>query len=124
MAVSFDAPGFLRTETAGADLSAKEGFALVGSSGNAVTAGANVRILGICVDPVVSGRTTTIQVAGLARAVAGAAITKHALLATDSQGRLVTATAGQNVVAQAMEAAGGAGAIISVELFNGGGGLA
>lgn len=123
MATSFDATAFLRSEPAVADLSAKDGYALIFSGAGVTVAGANARIVGICVDPVASGRNATYQVAGQVRAVAGAGVSKGALLTTDSSGRLVTATTGQNVVAQALEA-GSANAVMAVEVFPGGGGLA
>lgn len=116
--------GFLRTGTAAASFAAKEGYAVVGSGANVAIAGANVRVLGILADNVASGATATIQVAGMARAVAGAAVARWALLATNASGQLITATPGQNVVAQALEAASGAGAVFAVEVFPGGGGLA
>lgn len=116
--------GFLRVFTAGADFTSHEGKAVVGSGANVVLAGANVRALGILADNVKSGAGATVQIAGVARAVAGGAFAQWALLATNASGQLVTATTGQNVVAQAYEAASGAGAIVSVEVFNGGGGLA
>lgn len=116
--------GFLRAFTAGADFTTHEGKAVVGSGATVVIAGANVRALGILADNVKSGRAATVQVAGMARAVAGAAVAQWALLATNASGQLITATTGQNVVAQALEAASGAGVIFAVEVFNGGGGLA
>lgn len=124
MAVGFHAEGFLRTRPAAADFTSSEGRAVVISSGNAALAGANARILGILVDNPKQGKTATIQVAGQVRAVAGAAFADGVLLTTDASGRLVTATTGQNIVAQASEAASGAGAIVAVEVFHGGGGLA
>lgn len=122
MAVAQD--GFLRAFTAAADFTGKEGHAVVGSGATVAIAGAAARAIGLLADEVPAGKSATVQVAGVARGRAGAAFAAWANLATDAQGRLVTATTGQTIVAQAYEAATAAGQLVRVEVFNGGGGLA
>lgn len=62
--------------------------------------------------PQVSGQAATIGFSGISRVIAGAAISAGALVAPDSVGRAVTdSTHGKW---QALQAAGGAGEVISV----------
>lgn len=129
MAVAMWDAGALRTEIAGVDLSAKEGFAVIagssGTAGQVILAGtAGIQIMGVVTDPVIAGRTTTFVASGECRAVAGAAVVKHAKLAVTAAGKFITATTGQVIVGQALEAASADLVLFTIELFSGGGGLA
>jgi hypothetical protein len=72
---------------------------------------------------VASGERVDVQLEGLADAVAGAAITRGALLSVDSAGRVITAaaSAGSNVrtIGTALQAAAAANDIISIHLRQG-----
>lgn len=92
--------------------------------GACTTAGANAVILGICQDEVdaadvANGRQAQVRIDAVVRAVAGAAVACHALVATNASGRLVTATTGQNVVGRALTAAGANGDHMDVLLMVG-----
>ena len=113
--------GAFRSYDSDADLSAEgsgqyrcvrrtaTGFALVGAANAA-------NVLGILQDNPRLGEGGTIKVRDVSKAVIGAAVAVDALLTTDAQSRLVTATTGQNVVARALEAGGTVNQLISVEL--------
>jgi hypothetical protein len=105
---------------AAADLSASQYCAAVyNSSGQYALAGTNAIADGLIHNAPASGEQCRVIVAPVARAKAkaGAAVSKNALLATDSTGRLLTATTGQNVVAKALTAAGAANEIFDVRWF-------
>jgi hypothetical protein len=67
---------------------------------------------------VANGRVLRVRMEGITRAVAGANVAFRAKVATNNQGRVVTATAGQHVVGIALTA-GGAGDWINVQLTPG-----
>lgn len=105
---------------ANADLSSYQyRFVDINSSGKAALAAAGVGVDGILQNkPAAANRAAS--VAGtpgqISKMVAGAAITAGADISPDSVGRGVTATSGDVVAAKALEAASGAGVIISVLL--------
>lgn len=86
----------------------------------AVATTAGEVVMGIAVltsaDVIAAGEDVDIQIKEIGKAVAGAEIAVGAELATNATGALVTATAGQFVVATALEAATAAGQIINVQL--------
>jgi hypothetical protein len=115
MATSQHTP--FRVAPTNSDLSLNTGQCVIFSSGFLALAGANARvILGVLVDDPISGQSGTYQVYDKARVKAGAAVAQYANLATDSTGRLVTATSGQFIVAIALTAAGGANEFFEAEL--------
>lgn len=65
----------------------------------------NVRIKGFAETGAAAGRAFAVRVLGTGTALAGAAISKGDALRTDATGALVPALAGENVVADALEAA-------------------
>src|SRR5262245_57389987 len=70
-------------------------------------ASAGVECLGALQDKPKATETASVQIGGLAKVEAGAAIsTIGAYVATDNQGRAVTATTGQRVLGEAFSAAG------------------
>ena len=106
------------TYMANADLSTHQyKFAVVVAEYTVGLAGANVRTVGIIQDIPVKGQAgapCVIRRNGTSKLVAGAAIAAGAQLTSDASGRGVTATAGQIINAQALEAAAAAGEIIEV----------
>ncbi len=101
----------VKTYEAGEDLTGKLHHALVinGASANGnvpkvEVAGANAVAIGFAQDEKVAGGNLGVAVTGSCFAIAGGTIAVGAELATDSAGLLVTATAGQNVVAICEEA--------------------
>lgn len=103
-----------RSELAGADLSSSQ-FTLVkyNASGDLVQAVANDRAF-VLLDNPSSGQYGTIALAGIAKVVAGGTIAAGDPLASDANGHAIKqVTAGDNVVAQALEA-GVSGDTISV----------
>lgn len=115
--MAFEIPGFTYSRPADADHRANQFRCMVlAADGDAALAGANVRIIGILQNDPNIGEAATVQRDGISKAEAGAAFAIAALLATDATGRLVTAAGGQQVVAIALTAGGGAGQIASVLL--------
>lgn len=66
------------------------------------------------------GHACTVAYEGVTRVIAGAAISAGALLVSDGQGRVVTATTGQRATLRAQLAAGGASEVISAAFIPGG----
>lgn len=73
-------------------------------------------IYGILQNNPTSGLAADVGILGVSKAVAGAAITAGDYLMTDTSGRLITVVTTSHRVAQALEAATGAGQIITVAL--------
>lgn len=106
------------TSIAGADLSASQYRFVEQSSAGAVTVcnAAGEKALGVVYNDPANGQAATIAYGGIARVVAGGAITIGNAIATDNQGRAVAATTGQTILGEAMSAASTAGEIVSVLL--------
>lgn len=87
-----------------------------------VIASTNDQILGIaCEDPAAApGEAVQVQYEGVAKVLAGAAVSLYDLVSCDSTGRVVTAAApavtSKYLVGKALEAATAAGDLISVQL--------
>lgn len=78
---------------AGADLSAKMGFlAHIDTDGELVLAGNAEQVLGVITESAVLGASVTVQVSGVAKAKAGAAITAGAPVMSNADGEVITAT--------------------------------
>lgn len=75
---------------------------------------AGVAVHGIALQDGTSGVIGTVAVMGTCPAKVGAAVAVGAALATDTSGRLVTATEGQFIFARALQAAGAANEFIEV----------
>lgn len=90
------------------------------ASGQLVLAGAGEAVIGIGImtnDEVsVLGNDVTVQVKEIGRGISGAAITVGQELASNASGQLVPATAGQFVIATALEAAAAAGTYIKIQV--------
>lgn len=123
MAYGQDGP--YRAFPAGADFSTPAGSSLGPAQWRGVTLDTNgnlqlvasqgVRVLGILQDDPQSGRTGTVKVRDVSKALAGGTFAIGALLMCAADGRLITATATNMVVAQALQA-GAAGRIVAVEV--------
>lgn len=75
------------------------------------------KILGILQNKPLSGKSCEIATLGISKAQAGAAIAAGALLMTNASGQVITAaTTGSTIIGWALEAAGGASEIISIQL--------
>jgi hypothetical protein len=89
-------------------------------NGNFVLAGAGAAVIGIGIvtnDEVsVVGNDVVAQVKEMGRGVSGAAITVGQELASNATGQLVPATAGQFVIATALEGAAAAGTYIKIQI--------
>lgn len=92
-----------------------------GSGASVATAGAAAAGLLIPeTDDVAAGDTVTIQVKDIGLWKAGAAVEAGAMLASDADGKAVTATAGSFILAQALEAATAADQVIHVQIIKAG----
>jgi hypothetical protein len=98
------------TMTAAADLSAKQGYWVYGSAANAVNVAAvGSRALGILRNKPTSGLVADVQVGGITKALAGAAIGAMKLVAPDATGRSREATSPDLARGIALEATSAAG---------------
>jgi hypothetical protein len=89
---------------AGEDLSSKQSLAMkYNSSGNIVVCGPGETSIGILQEPDVEGRVVSVMVLGESPAIYGGPVTSGSNLAVGSGGKLVTAAAGDSVVAYAKE---------------------
>lgn len=71
-------------------------------------------------DTVAAGDDVTVQVKDIGLWKTGAAVTAGALLASDANGKAITATSGKFIVAQALEAATAADQVIHVQIIKAG----
>ena len=106
---------------AAAEIAGVAGKAVKFSAGKlAVANAAGEVVIGIALltnaDVVAAGEDVDVQVKEIGKAVVGAEVAAGAELAAKADGTLVTATAGQFVVATALEAATAAGQIINVQI--------
>lgn len=120
MATALVNEGFLWALEAGADLTDSVGkIVKVDSSGNAVLCGADEKAFGVVYEAALSGSApygpVTVQFAGVARVRASAAIAAGAQVAVAAGGLAKTGTT--NPIGIALNAAGGAGEVISVALI-------
>lgn len=106
----------LGTEVAAADLSAKQYYAVVFGASGVALAGDGLAVDGILQNTPASGEVCEVTFGGVSKAVAGAAITKGAAVASDANGKLITAVSGDYIVGRALRAAGAANEIIPVLL--------
>ena len=105
---------------AGADLTAAQYKAVkLDANGNIVLAGAGEAAVGILVDMPAAGEYGTVAVDGIAKAVAGGAVTPGVLLAADANGAVVAAVAGNHIIGQALSGASAAGELVTLVLARG-----
>ena len=103
----------------GADLSAKQFYAVTLTSGLAELSGAAERSLGIVQNIPEEGETAEVIIFGISKAILGDTVLENAYLKTKSDGTLIPTTgAGQEIAAIAL-AGGVVGDIIEVFVSNG-----
>lgn len=94
-------------------------FVVLAAGGISEAADANDEVVGVSMEAVGAGLTgypiACARPNGCkVEVVSGAAVLAGALLTTDSQGRAITATTGDNVNGQALTASGAAGEVITI----------
>jgi hypothetical protein len=92
------------TLIAGADLSALQyTFVTLNSAGQVVAPGAGAGVVGVLQNDPASGQAALVDIAGITKVVAGAAITTGARVMTTSAGKAITGTATNNLLGIALE---------------------
>jgi hypothetical protein len=121
--MAYETIGERITQLAGADLTGKENLITKQSSttDNTVILAAadSTPLRGVITQGATSGNGVTLQITGVAKVIAGAAVAAGALVTSDAAGKAVavSATVGlRYVLGEALEAAAGAGAFIAVLL--------
>lgn len=101
---------------AGADLSAAQHrFVVVNASGKVVLAGAGAAVDGVVQNnPEADQAATVWGVGSVSKVEAGAAVAQGALVAPNATGQAITAVSGNYIAGRALQAATGAGQLISV----------
>lgn len=109
--------GHTETYLAGADLTAEQ-FTFVVSDGDEVTQiNAGEAATGVLFNDPASGRAATVVTGGQPNVYAGAAIAVGAEIASDDEGRAVTAVSTDIVLGKARHAAGGAGELVMIDFY-------
>ena len=106
-----------------ADMSSSQfTFVKVGAADFKVAAcGDGEKAVGILQDkPAADGRAGNVRISGTSKVVAGAAIALGAEVASDANGKCVTAASGDYILGVALEAAGAANQIIAVTFYSAG----
>jgi phage-related tail fiber protein len=110
-------PGVVVSLTAAADLSAKQGLMMKISAAGAVnTAGDAEDAHGVLLNKPTSGQAASVQISGVAKVIAGTAITAPDNVGVDSSGRVVAPSASDKLVGVAITDAGAAGDWVEVIL--------
>jgi hypothetical protein len=111
--------GFTYARNAGADLSSSLNLAAhIDTDGDVVLAGAGEHVAGFITEASVQDKPTTIQFAGIAKAVCGGTVTAGVRVAADAAGKIVAATTGDFEIGTALET-GAADEIIPVLMLPG-----
>lgn len=121
MATSRSYPESFDSLYAGADLSEKLFYcAHMDTDGDLVLAGNTEQVYGIISEAALSGKPCTVQISGVAKAIAGAAFDAGVPLMSNADGKVITATgAGAYIVGYARNASGGANEIVEVLIDRG-----
>ncbi len=116
---SFDAPLYrIPGLTASADLTLlQHRFVIVSASEQVNVAGVAASAIGVLQNKPNTGQAAEVVAAGVSNVIASAAITAGTDLATAANGKVAAATAGQNVVGKAIQAASNDDDIISALIF-------
>lgn len=117
MSREFEVPGFKPgVLKAGADLSGDQFRAVsVAADGDVEGTGAGASAIGILQNKPVANEAAEIEVDGISKGVAGAAVANAGTeLMSDANGKLIAATSGNRVIALNLTPASGDGAIMSV----------
>ena len=116
MAFHYDAANAIGIFPASVDIEANTAVKLV--AGELAIAGAAERALGVTDQAVTAGDVVKVRMGGIAKVEASAAFAVDALVTIDADGKASAAAAsGEYILGQAVEAATGAGQIISVVLI-------
>ena len=107
------------THLADADLSAKQHYAVKASSTGIALWGDGEAAIGFLQNKPISGEQCAIGFEGISKAVAGGTFARGAILASDANGKLITAASGKHGVAIALEA-GVDTQVVSVALIRNG----
>lgn len=104
---------------AGADLSTSlNRFVKVNSSKEIVLAGNGDKVLGTIFEAAASGGPVSVQFGGIAKVIAGAAITAGAQVQSDANGAAITLAAGK-AAGISLDGASAAGVVTAVALVSG-----
>jgi len=115
--VSFEIPGFKFTRIAAADLRTHQyKFVNIDATGKAALAGAGTRAVGVQQGKANTNEAVEICHDGISKVVAGAAVTAGDEVMSNATGQAITATATNQRLGVALEAASGAGILIAVLL--------
>lgn len=123
---AFQVPGFKPgCLVAGADLSAKQFYAVkLNSAGEVVLAGDGELSIGLLQNKPVSGEACEIDMDGISKAVMGGTTANaNTKLASDGNGKLITAASGKHVVAILLAPSAVSGDILSVKVVGAAGQL-
>lgn len=101
---------------AGSDLSSKQYyFVSMATDGQVDSTGDGAYALGVVQnDPDAAGKAAEVAIGGRTKIVAGAAFEEGVALASDANGKAVTATTGDEILGVAMEASSADGDIVSM----------
>lgn len=89
------------------------------STGQVAVSAAATTGVGIIQNDAASGETALIQLSGISKAIAGAAIVPEAMLASNTTGQVATTTtANNNVIGLALTPASAAGELIHILIVN------
>ena len=112
----FENPILVTSLPAGADLSSSQYLVLTNNAGNAELAGVADIPYGILQNKPDADGTASLMQVGISRAIAGAAIALNAAVASDANGKLRTAVAGDTPCGRALESASADGDVICILL--------
>ncbi len=127
--MAYEIPVLDITLTAGADLSAAQYcFVKANANGQAVLAAAGEPVIGVLQNKPANGQVAQVRIYGVTKVVAGGAVAKGALVASDAAGKAKTAVVttantttgaltGSHVAGIALQSAAASGEIIPVALL-------
>ena len=113
--MTFDLKGLqVGTETANGDLSGSQFLFVQFAAAGVTVAGAGAPVDGVLQGQPIADQSASVLVSGVSKMVAGAAVLKGAEVMSSAAGKAITATAGNNIVGRALEAATADDDIIAV----------
>jgi hypothetical protein len=102
------------SEEASADLSSNQFYLVKPTSSGLALTGAGEAGYALQNKPDAAGKAGTFRISGVSKVVTGAAVSIGDYLSSDASGKAVTATAGQDVAGQALEASAADGVVIKM----------
>ena len=120
--MGFEIPGQkLGTQRAADALTNRYRFATIDTAGQVVqVSAAGAKAVGVLQSPAEAGEAAELMITGVSKVEAGAAIANTGPIASDVQGRAITAVTGNVINGIALETASAAGEVIAVLLGYGG----